>query len=704
MGIRTRRARQHSKTHIVAFSIVGAFGFLALLGLALALSLGSLVELWLQDLPDYASADAYLVAEPTQVYDADGNVIAEFYLQNRRSVTMEEISPYVIQGTIDTEDIRFYQHNGVDVQGIARAAFAILSGGHEGASTITQQLVRNTVLSDEQFEQSLKRKVREAYIAIELEKVYTKDQILLMYLNTIYYGHGAYGIEAASRTYFNKHASDLTLAEAALLAGLPQSPSSYDPTANPDLAVWRRNIVLDRMLTAGDITQEEHDAAIAEELNLNLGESVMEGNGTYPYWTNYVKALLEEDFEQETIFRGGLQIYTTIDPEWQRAAEEAVNEQLAELGDDELESALVAVDPATGYIRAMVGGRDFERDQFNLATQARRQPGSSFKMITLVTAISQGMNPNVVLNCNSPLQVTPTWKVQNYANANYGNVTLARATEVSSNTGYVQVAEVVGAENIVSTAHAMGITVDIPAYSSITLGTIGTPPVQMAEAYATLATGGIHRDAIAITKILDRNGNVVYEHTDNPTRAITPEVAYAATQVLRGVVDHSGATGTVVYNYCHIPQPIAGKTGTTENARDLWFCGYTPTVSVAVWTGYRQERMVTKWGVEAHPSDTSVPIFGRFVQKILGDAPATDFPLAETPRYKNNTEWKFSNTTATETDEERSKREEEERQKREEEERKKKEEERGGRSPGRRGGGASPAGAAATAAGAAAGR
>ncbi|MBE6479792.1 MAG: penicillin-binding protein, partial [Olsenella sp.] len=463
MGIRTRRAHQHSKTHILAFGIAGFFGFLALLGMALALSLGSLVELWLQDLPDYSSADAYLVAEPTQVLDSKGNVIAEFYLQNRRSITMDEVSPYVIAGTVDTEDVRFYQHNGVDIQGIARAVVVQLTGGHEGASTITQQLVRNTVLSDEQFEQSLKRKVREAYIAIEMEKAYTKDQILMMYLNTIYYGHGAYGIEAASRTFFNKHASDLTLAEAALLVGLPQSPSAYDPTTNPEGALWRRNIVLDRMLTAGDISQADHDAAQAEELNLNLGESVMDGDGTYPYWTYYVKALLEEDFEQDTLFRGGLQIYTTLDPDWQRAAEEAVNEQLAEMGDDELECALVAVDPATGYIKALVGGRDFDRDQFNLATQARRQPGSSFKAITLVTAISQGMNPNVVLNCNSPLQVTPTWKVQNYANANYGNITLARATEVSSNTGYVQVAEVVGAENIVSTAHAMGISVDIPA-------------------------------------------------------------------------------------------------------------------------------------------------------------------------------------------------------------------------------------------------
>ena len=393
MGVRTRRARKHSKTHFIGFGAAGILGFLALLGIALAVSLGTLVDSWLEDLPDYTSADAYLVAEPTQVYDADGNLIAEFYLQNRRSVTEDEVSPYVLEGTVAVEDERFYQHNGVDPQGVIRAAVGQLFGGSEGASTITQQLVRNTVLSDEQFEISLKRKVREAYIAIQMEKMYTKDQILMMYLNTIYYGYGAYGIEAASITYFNKHASELTLNEAATLIGIPNSPSYYDPTVNMDACKSRRDLVLRRMLSNGVITQEEYDQTVGTDITLNLGNSVMDENGTYPYFTAYIKELLQQDFDSDTIFQGGLQVYTTLDPASQQAAEEAVQETLTDIGDDSLEAALVAIDPDTGYVKAMIGGRDFNANQFNLATQARRQAGSSFKAFTLAAAIGDGMNP-----------------------------------------------------------------------------------------------------------------------------------------------------------------------------------------------------------------------------------------------------------------------------------------------------------------------
>ena len=365
MGIRKRRARAHAKTHIVGFSAAGIAGFLVLLCIALAVSLGAVVESWLQDLPDYTSADAYLVAEPSDVYDADGNTIATFYLENRRSISQDEVSPYVWKGTVDVEDERFYSHNGIDPMGIARAIVSQLAGRSEGASTITQQLVRNTVLSDEQFDKTIKRKVREAYIAVEMEKMYSKDQILLMYLNTIYYGHGAYGIEAASETYFSKHASELTLAEAATLIGLPNSPSYYDPTQNPDAAKERRNKVLDNMLRLGDITQEEHDSAQAEDLVLNLGSSTMDNQGTYPFWTNYVKGLLEGDFSQDTIVQSGLKVYTTLDPTMQQAAQDAVTRMLDETGNERLDSAMVAIDPSTGYIKAMVG----------LLRRHRRRPG-----------------------------------------------------------------------------------------------------------------------------------------------------------------------------------------------------------------------------------------------------------------------------------------------------------------------------------------
>lgn len=644
MSVRNRRARKHSRTHIVGFGIAGILGFLALLVIALAVSAGALVNSWLLNLPDYQSADAYLVAEPTQVYDASNNVIAEYYLQNRRIVTKDQVSPYVLAGTVDTEDIRFYQHNGIDPQGIARAVLVQFTGGSEGASTITQQLVRNTVLSEEQFEQTLKRKVREAYIAIQLEKKYSKDQILMMYINTIYYGHAAYGIQAASITYFNKDAKNLTLAEAALLAGLPQSPSRYDPTENPELAITRRNLVLDRMYTAGDITEEECKAAQAEPLTLNEGR-VMDEQGPYPYFTDYIKQLLLQDFDRDTVFQGGLKVYTTLDPSIQTMAEDAVNERLTEYRNDELEAALVAIDPETGYIKAMIGGRDYNVDQFNLATMARRQPGSSFKTFTLAAAMSNGMNPNIFVNCNSPLQVTPTWNVQNFGNYSYGNIMLAEALARSSNTGFVQVAETIGAENIVDYAKKMGIDEDLPAYTSITLGTVGIPPVQMAEAYATLATGGIHRDSVAITRIEDRNGNKVYEHSDSPERVLDEAIAQAETEVLETVVASPDGTANSMKSLLTFDQPIAGKTGTSENYRDLWFCGYTPQVSVAVWCGYRTESTVYLDRTIGHPDTVSCPIFASFTNRLLNGVARKEFPTTNAkPNYRENSSWEFSNT------------------------------------------------------------
>lgn len=642
MAIRQRRSRLHSRTHIVGFGIVSVFGFVALLSCTLALALGALISSWLEDLPDYQSADAYLVAEPTQVLSSDGTVMAEFYLQNRHSVKMDDISTYVLKGTVDVEDERFYKHNGVDPQGIIRAVVAQLSGRSEGASTITQQLVRNTVLSDEQFDRTLRRKVREAYIAIQMEKMFTKDQILLMYLNTIYYGNGAYGIEAASVTYFDKHASDLTLAEAATLVGIPNSPTNYDPVKFPDACIARRNKVLDNMLRIGDISQEEHDEAVNTELKLHMG-SFTEDDSSSPYFTDYIRELLLQDFDQDLILKGGLKVYTTLDRSWQKAAEKAVANELDDIDDDQLQAALVAIDPDTGYVKAMVGGRDYEVSQYNMATQARRQTGSSFKMFTLVAALQAGVNPDIYIDCSSPQQITSAWKVQNYGNTSYGPLTLTQALAVSSNTGFAQLALGIGVDNVVETAHKMGIDVDLPAYPSTTLGTEGIPPIQMAEGYATLATGGIHRNSVAITRIEDRNGNVVYEHKDDAEQVIPAEVAQAATEALKTVVTSSSGTAYVVSYTTDYDQPIAGKTGTTEDFRDLWFCGYTPQVSVAVWVGNEDDTPVMVNGSYMHPYNTACPIFVRFTNAILDGVERQEFP--ETDKkivYKDNSTWDFS--------------------------------------------------------------
>ena len=461
MGPRQRQGRSRSKTHALPIILLSFLGFLLIAGVAFGIGMVGNVNRWLSDLPDYTDANAYLVSEPTDIVDCNGNKIASFYTQNRKSITKDKVSPYVLQGTVDVEDERFYEHGGIDLWGIARAAVATLGGGHEGASTITQQLVRNTILQEEQFDSTIERKVREAYIAVKMEDMYSKDEILMMYLNTIYYGHGAYGIEAAAETYLSKSAADLTLSEAALLIGLPNSPSQYDPTVNPDLALSRRNKVLDNMLRLGHITQEEHDAAQAEPITLNVTEISGSGVDVYsqPYFVAYVKQLLEQEFSTDVLFKGGLTVKTTIDPTMQQVAENAVREQLDTLSLDGLDMGMVVVDPKTGYIKCMVGGYDYNADEnhVNHAT-AKRPVGSTFKAFTLATAIQNGMNPNVTLNCNSPLKAKgTTTEVQNYANHSYGNITLKQATAYSSNTGYIQVAEAVGNSKIISLVKKLGI-------------------------------------------------------------------------------------------------------------------------------------------------------------------------------------------------------------------------------------------------------
>ena len=320
MGSRERHMHQRSKTHAIPLIIVSLVGFLFIAGIAFGVGMLGNINRWLSDLPDYTDPDQYMVSEPTTVLDANGTEIATLYVQNRESVTIDQVSQYVLDGTVATEDERFYEHNGVDLIGIARAVMVQLTGGSEGASTITQQLVRNTILSEEQFDNTIERKVREAFIAIKMEEVYSKEEILMMYLNTIYYGHGAYGIETAAQTYLSKSAKDLTLAEAALLVGLPNAPSRYDPTVNPDYAVQRRNTVLNRMCSNGKITEEERDAAQAEPLTLNVNSIPESGTLAHPYFVDYVKSLLQEEFSSDMIFKGGLTVKTTIDPNLQALA------------------------------------------------------------------------------------------------------------------------------------------------------------------------------------------------------------------------------------------------------------------------------------------------------------------------------------------------------------------------------------------------
>ena len=656
MGPRERRARSRAKTHTVPLVIASLLGFMLIGGIAFGVGMVANVNRWLSDLPDYTDANQYLVSEPTEVLDANGNKIASLYVQNRQSTTMDKVSQYVLDGTVATEDERYYEHGGIDLIGIARAVVVQLTGGSEGASTITQQLVRNTILSEEQFDQTIERKVREAWIAIKMEEIFSKDEILMMYLNTIYYGHGAYGIETAAETYFSKSAADLTLAEAALLVGLPNAPSMYDPTVNPDLAVQRRNIVLDRMLRNGYISQEEYDAAQAEELNLNVTEMSENGTLAYPYFVDYVKSQLQEEFSTDMIFKGGLTVKTTIDPTLQAQAESAAVGQLDKMGADELQVGMTVIDPKTGYIKAMVGGRDYNADEYHTNhALVRRSTGSSFKMLTLAAAIHAGMNPNVTINCSSPMDLKlkdgTEYTVQNYGNHNYGTQTLAQATAVSSNTGYVQVQDAIGYSAVKDMCDDLGIdtsdsAAEFNGQASLTLGTANLSTLEMAEAAATYANGGKHRDSVAITEILSRDGKQLYTADNEPTQVLTAGEAEAVTTVLEGVLSSGTGRGFTPA----ISSPTAGKTGTAGTASDttdLWFVGYSPQLAVAIWTGRSGSNEAIGYGT----SDIPLPIFYNFMTEALSGAEAEQFPTGTAPKYKDNSTWKFAGGTAKVKDE-----------------------------------------------------
>ncbi len=625
---------------------------------------------WLRDLPSIDNLEEYGYSQTTTVYASDNKtVLAEFYLQDRKPVKLAEISANVIQATLATEDERFYDHGAIDVIGICRAVWNNVSAkitgndsGLQGASTITQQLVRNTVLNDEATEITIKRKLREAALAMDIEEKYTKDEILNLYLNTINYGDNCYGIQAAAQHYFSKDASELTVLQAATLAGIPQSPNAYTPTVDPDACKERRNVVLDRMAECGYITQEECDELKSKKLKLKVAEEKSsDGIYKYPYFTSYVRDTLLNEYSTDEIFQGGLSVYTTLDIDCQKAAEEACDSQLEGL-DESVEAALVSIDPDTGYIKALVGGRDFYSDQYNLATQAQRQPGSAFKAFTLATAIKQGISPSTYIDCTSPAifgsgkdlsgyssdndgsydnytssssTSTDVWRVENFGGADYGIRTIQSAFAISSNTGFARLIREVGAQNVVNTAQAMGITSELEAVDSLTLGTSGVTVLEMADAYATFATGGVHREATAITRITDRDGNTIYEWQDEPTQALDKKVACAAIKVMKTVL--TGGTATAAQ--LGTGQEAAGKTGTSENYRDHWLVAYTPQLSTAVWIGSRTEQEL--------PGLDCCYIWRTYMTAALNGSDIEQFPTAADPEYNNSFNTTQNNTLGT---------------------------------------------------------
>ena len=646
MASRSMKNRPSAKKKHPVTGVVAVLSVIGVLIVCLCVGGAAVCASWLQDLPDYSNAETYLKdSKPTVIYASDGSTeLARFQLENRETVDRTQISDYVLKGTVATEDERFYDHGGVDIAGIARALVNNLAGGAlEGASTITQQLVRNTVLSDEMDDISIKRKVREAYIAMKLEEQYSKDDILTMYLNTINYGSGAYGIEAASKRYFSKSASQLTLAQAALLVGIPQSPTYNDPINYPENALQRRNTVLDRMLSNGYITQSEHDSAQAEPIKLNVHENPDDGILKYPYFTSYVRNLLYSsyDFSTNDILEGGLSIYTTLDPDMQDAAEEAAKKKRDSMPDG-LDCAMAVVEPSTGYVKAIVGGSDYYSNQVNIATgdgAGGRPCGSAFKVFTLVTALEKNISPQTYIDCSSPATIDK-YTVQNYDNINYGTRTIARALAVSSNTGFVRLISSIGVDDVAKTAKQMGISSDLNAKSAgatLTLGVENVTPLEMAEAFATIANGGIHCDATPIAKIEDRNGKTLVDNTDvskRSERVLSEEVAYAAEQVMEGVVNSSEGTG--VEARLDNGQVVAGKTGTTENYKDITFFGITPKLSVGIWCGDPSNAQSVPVGTDC------ADVFATFANKVMKASDVEQWKKPSTQiQYTNYTDEKY---------------------------------------------------------------
>jgi 1A family penicillin-binding protein len=537
------------------------------------------------------------------VFDANGHLITVLHAgENRTLIPIEDVPFVTRQAVVAAEDERFYQHHGVDAKAVIRAALANAAQGHvvQGASTITEQLVKNTIGTDER---TLLRKIHEAETAWALEDAYSKDEILALYLNTVYFGQGAYGIQAAAKTYFSVPAKELDLQQSALLAGLIRSPSAYDPVFHPALARERRNYVLSRMRELGMIDQVRYRDTLIEEIGLHPYQDT----GRYPaaYFVDYVKRwfLSNEEFgstyedRYHLLFEGGLRISTTVDLKLQREAEKAVNSILIYKTDPY--GAMTVMDPTTGAIKAMVGGRDFfsKKDRFaklNLATGGAtgRSAGSSFKPFALVTALNKGIPPTQIyqapghIDIRLPHGYVPNiWPVDNYDGTGSGSMTLEDATINSVNTVYAQLIMQVGPQAVVDVAHQMGISRHLSAVPSAVLGTNEVDTLQMASAYGTLATMGEHADPMAVTKITDATGAVVYEADPQPEQVINPGVAWTVDQILQKVVQYG--TGS----QANIGRPVAGKTGTAQQWSDAWFVGFTPQLVAAVWVGFPQGRV-----------------------------------------------------------------------------------------------------------------
>lgn len=590
--------------------------------LASSVVAGGLVGLAIsfRNLPDVRVLSNYVPSETSYIYDINGTLLYRLHDEaNREVVELNDISPNVKRAVLAIEDSYFYTHHGINPSSVARAILANFTAGStvEGGSTVTMQLVKNLFLSPDR---TISRKIVEAVLALRLEQVFDKNRILEMYLNQVYWGHNTYGIETAAQSYFNKSAKDLTLGEAAMMAGLIQAPEDYSPFVDYELAKKRQATVLGRMRQLNWITAEEEAQAKAQPLM--LGEITSFRSSSAPYVTEAVVQELEEQFGKEAVLKGGMRVQTTVDLNMQRIAEETVKrnyESIRRRGLYADQMALVAVDPRTHYVKAMVGGVDYTTSQFNRAIQAHRQPGSAFKPFVYYAAFASGRYTPESSIADTPVSYPDGYEYyspKNYDGSFMGNIPIRKALELSRNVPAIKLGQAVGISRVIEICRTLGIESPMDPVVSLPLGAVDLTPMEMAGAYATFASNGWYSKPTFIAYVTDSTGNVLLDNTPKPQLVLDPWAAAALTNVLQGVVERG--TGTAA----RMNRPAAGKTGTTDSQRDIWFVGYVPQLATAVWVGNDD---YSPLGHGATGGGFVAPIWRDFMQQALKDEPIENF-------------------------------------------------------------------------------
>nr|WP_278002514.1 penicillin-binding protein 1A [Nodosilinea sp. P-1105] len=601
---------------------VGQVSAAALLGttmIASAVVAGGLVGLAIsfRNLPDVRVLRNYVPSETSYIYDINGTLLFSLHDEaNREVIDIEDMSPHLKRAVLAIEDSYFYSHNGINPSSVGRAVMANFQAGAtvEGGSTITMQLVKNLFLTPER---AISRKVAEAVLALRLEQIFSKEEILEMYLNQVYWGHNNYGVETAAQSYFNKSARDLNLPEAAMMAGLIQAPENYSPFTNYEYTKQRQAIVLNRMRQLGWITPEEE--AEAKAAPLLIGEIKSFRSSISPYVTEAAVQELKQRFGHDAVLKGGMRVQTTVDLAMQNMAEATVQRHNARIRHIADQMSLVAIDPRTHFVKAMVGGVDYQESQFNRAIQAHRQPGSAFKPFVYYAAFATGRYTPSSSIADTPVSYPDgyrSYSPRNYDGTFMGNISIRQALEVSRNVPAVKLGQAVGINQVIEVSRTLGIRSPMQPVTSLPLGAVDLTPMEMAGAYATFASNGWHSDPTFIVQVTDSTGNVLLDNTPQPQLVLDPWAAASLTDVMQGVI--ARGTGTAA----QIGRPAAGKTGTTDSQRDVWFVGYVPQLSTAVWIGNDNN---TPMRSGATGGTYAAPVWRDFMQQALANVPVENF-------------------------------------------------------------------------------